>query len=289
MAKVLITGSNGQLGSEIKQIAGKFPELEFAFTDVAELDITNPDKVSAFFEVFRPEFLVNCAAYTAVDKAETDLETATLLNATAVGILASEAAKVKSKVIHVSTDYVFDGKGPRPYKEDNMVDPQSAYGRTKLDGEIQCLRNNNASMVIRTSWLYSAFGNNFVKTMLRLGNERAEIGVIADQIGSPTNAADLALAILTIISSDVSRTKSFIPGIYHYSNEGVASWYDFTKAIFEIAEINCFVKPIASEDFPSPVQRPAYSVMDKSKIKLTFGLHIPYWRDSLKSYFQIKE
>lgn len=289
MAKVLITGSNGQLGSEIKQIAGKFPELEFAFTDVAELDITNPDKVSAFFEVFRPEFLVNCAAYTAVDKAETDLETATLLNATAVGILASEAAKVKSKVIHVSTDYVFDGKGPRPYKEDNMVDPQSAYGRTKLDGEIQCLRNNNASMVIRTSWLYSAFGNNFVKTMLRLGNERAEIGVIADQIGSPTNAADLALAILTIISSDVSRTKSFIPGIYHYSNEGVASWYDFTKAIFEIAEINCFVKPIASEDFPSPVQRPAYSVMDKSKIKLTFGLQIPYWRDSLKSYFQTKE
>jgi dTDP-4-dehydrorhamnose reductase len=289
MAKVLITGSNGQLGSEIKQIAGKFPELEFAFTDVAELDITNPDKVSAFFEVFRPEFLVNCAAYTAVDKAETDLETATLLNATSVGILASEAAKVKSKIIHVSTDYVFDGKGPRPYKEDNMVDPQSAYGRTKLDGEIQCLRNNNASMVIRTSWLYSAFGNNFVKTMLRLGNERAEIGVIADQIGSPTNAADLALAILTIISSDVSRTKSFIPGIYHYSNEGVASWYDFTKAIFEIAEINCFVKPIASEDFPSPVQRPAYSVMDKSKIKLTFGLQIPYWRDSLKSYFQTKE
>lgn len=289
MAKVLITGSNGQLGSEIKQIAGKFPDLEFAFTDVAELDITNPDKVSAFFEVFRPEFLVNCAAYTAVDKAETDLETAALLNATAVGILASEAAKVKSKIIHVSTDYVFDGKGPRPYKEDNMVDPQSAYGRTKLEGEVECLRNNNASMVIRTSWLYSAFGNNFVKTMLRLGSERAEIGVIADQIGSPTNAADLALAILTIISSDINRTKSFIPGIYHYSNEGVASWYDFTKAIFEIAEINCFVKPIASEDFPSPVQRPAYSVMDKSKIKLTFGLQIPYWRDSLKSYFQTKE
>lgn len=289
MVKVLITGSNGQLGSEIKQIAGKFPELEFAFTDVAELDITNPDKVSAFFEIFRPEFLVNCAAYTAVDKAETDLETATLLNATAVGILASETAKIKSKIIHVSTDYVFDGKGPRPYKEDNMVDPQSAYGRTKLEGEIECLRNNNASMIIRTSWLYSAFGNNFVKTMLRLGSERAEIGVIADQIGSPTNAADLALAILTIISSDVNRTKSFIPGIYHYSNEGVASWYDFTKAIFEIAEINCFVKPIASEDFPSPVQRPAYSVMDKSKIKLTFGLQIPYWRDSLKSYFQTKE
>ena len=289
MAKVLITGSNGQLGSEIKKIAATFPELEFAFTDVAELDITNSDKVSAFFEIFRPDFLVNCAAYTAVDKAESDVEIATLLNATAVGILSTETAKVKAKIIHVSTDYVFNGNGPRPYKEDNKVDPQSVYGRTKLEGEIECLRNNVASMVIRTSWLYSAFGNNFVKTMLRLGSERSELGIVADQIGSPTNAADLAQAILTIISSDVNRTKSFIPGIYHYSNEGVASWYDFTKAIFEIAEINCFVKPIASEDFPSPVQRPAYSVMDKSKIKLTFGLQIPHWRDSLKTYFQTKE
>lgn len=289
MAKVLITGSNGQLGSEIKKIAATFPELEFAFTDVAELDITNSDKVSAFFEIFRPDFLVNCAAYTAVDKAESDVEIATLLNATAVGILSAESAKVKAKIIHVSTDYVFNGNGPRPYKEDNKVDPQSVYGRTKLEGEIECLRNNVASMVIRTSWLYSAFGNNFVKTMLRLGSERSELGIVADQIGSPTNAADLAQAILTIISSDVNLTKSFIPGIYHYSNEGVASWYDFTKAIFEIAEINCFVKPIASEDFPSPVQRPAYSVMDKSKIKLTFGLQIPHWRDSLKTYFQTKE
>jgi dTDP-4-dehydrorhamnose reductase len=289
MANVLITGANGQLGSEIQKISNQYPELKFSFTDVAELDITSVEKVSEFLADFRPEFLVNCAAYTAVDKAETDEPTATLLNAIAVGILAEQSAKLNCKMIHISTDYVFNGNGPRPYKEDNLVDPQSAYGRTKLEGEILCQRNNPESMIIRTSWLYSAFGNNFVKTMLRLGNERTELGIVADQIGSPTNAADLASAILTIISSVVNQTKSFVPGIYHYSNEGVASWYDFTKAIFEIAEINCFVKPISSEDYPSPVQRPAYSVMDKSKIKTTFGLQIPHWRDSLKTYFQTKE
>ena len=289
MVKILVTGANGQLGSEIRKISGQFPEMEFVFTDVAELDITNQEKVAGFLANFEPGFLINCAAYTAVDKAETDLKTATLLNATAVGILAEQSAKVNCKIIHVSTDYVFNGKGPRPYKEDNSVDPQSAYGKTKLEGEILCSRNNPETMIIRTSWLYSAFGNNFVKTMIRLGNEKNEIGVIADQIGSPTNAADLARAILTIISSDTNRTRLFVPGIYHYSNEGVASWYDFTKAIYEIAKINCFVKPIASEDFPSPVQRPPYSVMDKSKIKFTFGLEIPHWRDSLYQYFKIKD
>lgn len=289
MANVLITGANGQLGSEIRKISNQYPELKFSFTDVAELDITSAEKVADFLTGFKPEFLVNCAAYTAVDKAENDESTATLLNATAVGILAEQSANHSCKMIHISTDYVFNGNGPRPYKEDNLVDPQSVYGRTKLEGEIRCQRNNPESIIIRTSWLYSAFGNNFVKTMVRLGNERIELGIVADQIGSPTNAADLASAILTIISSVVNQTKSFVPGIYHYSNEGVASWYDFTKAIFEIAEINCFVKPISSEDYPSPVQRPAYSVMDKSKIKTTFGLQIPHWRDSLKTYFQTKE
>ena len=289
MANILITGANGQLGSEIRKISNQYPELKFSFTDVAELDITSAEKVAEFIADFKPEFLVNCAAYTAVDKAETDESTATLLNATAVGILAEQSAKIGCKMIHISTDYVFNGNGPRPYKEDNLVDPQSAYGQTKLDGEILCLQSNPESLIIRTSWLYSAFGNNFVKTMLRLGNERTELGIVADQIGSPTNAADLASAILTIISSVLNQTKSFIPGIYHYSNEGVASWYDFTKAIFEIVGINCLVKPISSEDYPSPVQRPAYSVMDKSKIKATFGLQIPHWRDSLKTYFQTKE
>lgn len=289
MIKVLITGANGQLGSEINKISGQFPEMKFSFTDVAELDITNSAKVAEFLSVFKPEYLVNCAAYTNVDKAETDVTTATLLNATAVGILAEQSAKVGCKMIHISTDYVFNGNGPRPYREDNPVNPQSAYGKTKLKGEVLCQKYNPESIIIRTSWLYSAFGNNFVKTMIRLGNERSELGIIADQIGSPTNAADLAQAILMIISFVARGEKPFIPGIYHYSNEGVASWYDFTKAIFEIAGINCFVKPIATEDYPSPVQRPPYSIMNKSKIKLIFGLQIPHWRDSLNEYFQNKD
>lgn len=289
MTKVIVTGANGQLGSEIRNISGLFPDMKFCFTDVAELDITNPEKVAELLADFQPEYLINCAAYTAVDKAETDIETATLLNATAVGILAGQSAKVGCKMIHISTDYVFDGRGPRPYCEDDRVDPQSAYGRTKLEGEVLCRKFNPESLIIRTSWLYSAFGNNFVKTMVRLGNEKTELGVIADQIGSPTNAADLAQAILTIISSVSKGEKPFVPGLYHYSNEGVASWYDFTKAIFDIAGINCFVKPIATEDYPSPVQRPPYSIMNKSKIKLIFGLQIPHWRDSLTEYFQLKK
>lgn len=287
MINILITGANGQLGSEIREISGLFPEMNFSFTDVAELDITNTKKVAEFLSGFKPEFLVNCAAYTNVDKAETDIPTATLLNATAVGILAEQSAKVGCKIIHISTDYVYDGKGPRPYKEDNPVDPQSVYGKTKLEGEILCQKYNSESLIIRTSWLYSAFGNNFVKTMVRLGNERSELGVIADQIGTPTNAADLARAILTVISNSVKGDKAFVTGIYHYSNEGVASWYDFTKAIFEITKINCQVKSIATEDYPSPVKRPPYSVMNKSKIKLIFGIQIPHWRDSLTEYFQI--
>jgi len=287
MIKILVTGSNGQLGSEINKISESFADFEFLFTDVAELDITNSEKVLECISGFKPDYLVNCAAYTNVDKAETDLEFANLLNATAVGILAEQSEKAACKIIHISTDYVFDGNGPRPYREDHSVAPRSAYGKTKLDGEILCQKFNPESLIIRTSWLYSAFGNNFVKTMLRLGNERSELGVISDQIGTPTNAADLALAILTIISSVEKGEKKFVPGIYHYSNEGVASWYDFTKAIFDIAGINCFVKPIATEDYPSPVQRPAYSVMNKSKIKLIFGLQIPHWRDSLSEYFKI--
>lgn len=285
MIKVLVTGSNGQLGSEIRKISGSFPEIEFAFTDVDELDITNPWKVADYLTTFKPAYLINCAAYTAVDKAETDLSTATLLNATAVGILAEQSAEIGCKIIHISTDYVFSGKGPRPYKEDDRVDPQSVYGKTKLDGEKLCQKMNPDSLIIRTSWLYSTFGNNFVKTMVRLGNEKPELGVIADQIGTPTNAADLASAVLMIISSATKDEKAFIPGIYHYSNEGVASWYDFAKAIFEIGGINCKAKPIATEDYPSFVPRPPYSVLNKSKIKLIFGIQIPHWRDSLAVYF----
>jgi dTDP-4-dehydrorhamnose reductase len=286
MIKVLVTGSNGQLGSEIKKISGSFPEIEFSFTDVDELDITNPWKVADYLTSFKPQYLINCAAYTAVDKAETDLSAATLINATAVGILAEQSAEIDCRIIHVSTDYVFNGKGPRPYKEDDRVDPQSVYGRTKREGEKLCQKMNANSLIIRTSWLYSAFGNNFVKTMIRLGNEKPELGVIVDQIGTPTNAADLAQAILTIISSVISVEKPFVSGIYHYSNEGVASWYDFAKAIFELGGINCKARPIATEEYPSLVPRPPYSVLNKSKIKLTFGIQIPHWRDSLRVYFQ---
>ena len=289
MTKVLITGSNGQLGSEIRKVSGLFPEIEFCFTDIAELDVTDSGNVALFFASFRPDYLVNCSAYTAVDKAETDQYFATLLNATSVGILAEQTAKIGCKFIHISTDYVFDGKGTKPYTEDDLVNPQSVYGKTKLEGEILCARYNSESMIIRTSWLYSAFGNNFVKTILRLGTEKPELNIVADQMGNPTNAADLAEAILTIISKTSQGTKPYVSGIYHYSNEGVASWYDFAKAILEIGKINSSVKPIATENYPTPAQRPSYSVMNKSKIKLIFDLQIPHWRDSLETYFQIKK
>ncbi|HBL77273.1 MAG: dTDP-4-dehydrorhamnose reductase [Bacteroidetes bacterium GWF2_42_66] len=285
MTKLLITGANGQLGSEIKKIAGQFSNLEFLFTDVAELDITNPGKVAAFLSESKPDFLVNCAAYTAVDKAESDEETALLINATAVSILAEQSAKINCKIVHISTDYVFDGKASQPYTEDASVNPQSAYGRTKLEGELLCMKNNPQSIIIRTAWLYSAFGNNFVKTMLRLGRERDELRIVADQVGSPTNAADLATAILTIISSVATGEKTFETGIYHYSNEGVTSWYDFTVAIVETAGLSCKVVPITTAEYPSATPRPAYSVMDKSKIKRIFGLEIPHWKESLNKYF----
>lgn len=284
MTKILITGSKGQLGSEIMFISDKFPDFEFCFTDYEELDITDPQKVKTFIADFKPDYLINCAAYTAVDNAETDFAKANFLNADAVGFLAKYSSEYNCRMIHISTDYVFDGIGPRPYKESDQTNPKSAYGKTKLNGEIQCAEQNKNNLIIRTSWLYSAYGANFVKTMLRLGQEKNEIGVICDQVGTPTNAADLANAILEIISGTENGEIDFIPGVYHYSNEGVASWYDFTKAIFEITGINCFVKPIASEDFPSKVARPAYSILNKSKIRLNFGIRIPYWRESLKHY-----
>jgi len=286
MIKILVTGSKGQLGSELRKISGFFPQFEFAFTDVEELDITNPWKVADFISTFKPSYLINCAAYTAVDKAETDPSTAALLNANAVGILAEQSAEYACKIIHISTDYVFNGRGPRPYKEEDHVAPQSVYGKTKLEGEILVQKLNPDYMIIRTSWLYSAFGNNFVKTMLRLGTEKPEIGVIVDQIGTPTYAADLASVLLKIIDISSKDEKAFISGIYHYSNEGVASWYDFAKAIFEIAGIKCKVNPIATEDYPSPVPRPPYSVLNKSKIKINFDIQIPHWRDSLIEYFK---
>ena len=275
---ILITGAYGQLGSEINQLKENYPDWNFLLTDVDSLDITDEVAVSNYFTENKPDAVVNCAAYTAVDKAETDQETAHKINAVAPGILAKSAAKLGAKFIHVSTDYVFAGDASIPYTETDNVDPQGVYGRTKLAGEENVRSEYPEAIIIRTAWLYSAFGNNFVKTMLRLGKERDEIKVVFDQVGSPTNAADLAAAILEILN----KPKAFKPGIYHFSNEGVASWYDFALAIFQFSGEKCKVQPVLSEEFPSPTKRPHFSVLNKSKIKNTFGIEIPYWRDSLQ-------
>lgn len=281
--KILITGANGQLGNEIKVLSAKLPNWQFLFTDVEELNITDENAVNNFFKGTQPDYIVNCAAYTAVDMAESDLESAKKINALAPKILANHAKKADAKFIHISTDYVFDGDAFTPYSEESKVNPKSVYGETKLLGEQNCLNQNAQSVIIRTSWLYSGFGNNFVKTMLRLGKERGQLNVVFDQVGTPTYAADLADALISIIGLSEKNKEKFVPGIYHYSNEGVASWYDFAKAIFEISGVKCNVSPVLSDQFPTPAKRPGYSVLNKSKIKNTFDLNIPYWRDSLKN------
>ena len=280
--KLLITGAYGQLGNEIKVLAENYREWEFIFTDVDSLDITNGNAVIDFFYETIPDFVINCAAYTAVDKAETDIETAYRINSIAPGIMANAAKQTGAKMIHISTDYVFGGKAFRPLVETDEVNPEGVYAKSKLAGEQNCMKENPDTLVIRTSWMYSTFGNNFVKTMLRSGMERSSVNVIFDQTGTPTYAADLAETILNIILISTKEPEKFAPGIYHYSNEGVASWYNFSKAIFEIAGIDCKVFPVLSETFPTLAKRPEYSVLDKSKIKNTFGINIPFWRDSLK-------
>ncbi|MCA1760155.1 MAG: dTDP-4-dehydrorhamnose reductase [Bacteroidales bacterium] len=280
--KILITGAYGQLGNEIKVLSVAFPDWQFLFTDVDTLDITNENALEIWFQNNKPNYIVNCAAYTAVDKAETDSETAIKVNSLAPKLLAKQAKKSGARLIHISTDYVFDGESFTPYSEEADVNPKSVYGESKLLGEKNCIEENPESVVIRTSWLYSFFGNNFVKTMLRLGVERGQLKVVFDQVGTPTYAADLANSILSIIQISEKQPDRFVPGIYHYSNEGVASWYDFAKAIFEISEVSCTVNPVLSDQFPTSAKRPNYSILDKSKIKNTFGITIPYWRDSLK-------
>ena len=281
MTKILVTGSNGQLGSELKVLEKEFAQFEFVFTDVAELDLTDEAAIEKACAELKPAFLLNCAAYTAVDKAETDLELATKINATASKYLAEASKKHGAKLIQVSTDYVFDGTAHTPYTEDVPTSPDSAYGRTKLEGEQLVQENCDDYMIIRTSWLYSSFGNNFVKTMIRLGTERDELGVIFDQIGTPTYAADLAKAIMDCVVGIDSEEVSDWAGIYHYSNEGVCSWYDFAKEIFRQEGIECNVRPIETVEYPTPANRPHYSVMNKKKIKSTFGITIPHWVESL--------
>jgi dTDP-4-dehydrorhamnose reductase len=278
--KILITGSNGQLGSEIKALASDYTNFEFVFSDLPELDICNLTLLSDFVKENEIKAMINCAAYTAVDKAEDDSALAEIVNAKAVGNLVAVAEKYQAKLIHISTDYVFDGTSHIPYTENMPVSPLGVYGKTKREGELQVIHSASNSVIIRTSWLYSAFGNNFVKTMMRLGTEREELGVIFDQVGTPTYAHDLAKACLDILSK--SERLDAKGKIYHFSNEGVCSWYDFAKEIMAMGEINCQVNPIETKDYPTKAERPHYSVLNKSKIKADFGIQIPYWQDSLK-------
>ena len=278
MKTILVTGCNGQLGSELRELAPQENEdIRFLFTDKDELDITDRKAVNLFMEQHAVSVVINCAAYTAVDKAESDEALCELLNHTAPEYLAAAAAAVGATMIQVSTDYVFDGTACTPYREDAPTNPQTVYGRTKLAGEESVIRNCPGSMVIRTAWLYSTFGNNFVKTMIRLGKERDTLGVIADQIGTPTYARDLAKTILLIVE------KGIVPGVYHYTNEGACSWYDFAQAVHRLEGIrSCRVKPLTTADYPTPAQRPHYSVLDKSKIRQTYDITIPWWFDALK-------
>ena len=273
---ILITGCNGQLGNEMQLLEKENPQHTYFNTDVAELDITDPNAVETFVNDHGIDGIVNCAAYTAVDKAEDHEELCTKLNAEAPAYLADAIGRRGGWMIQISTDYVFDGTQHTPYTEDADTCPNSVYGKTKLVGELNVQKFCEQSMIIRTAWLYSTFGNNFVKTMIRLGQEKTELGVIFDQIGTPTYARDLAVAIFAAINQGV------VPGVYHFSNEGVISWYDFTKAIHRIAGITtCHVRPLHTSEYPTPANRPHYSVLDKTKIKQTYNLEVPYWEESL--------
>ncbi|WP_148571616.1 dTDP-4-dehydrorhamnose reductase [Aliarcobacter cryaerophilus] len=274
---ILVTGSNGQVGSEIKELSGNYT-YNFFFTDRSNIDITNKDDIRNFCQTNNINVIINCAAYTAVDKAESDIENADSINRKAVKKLSIIAKELDIKLIHISTDYVFDGKNFKPYVEEFQTNPQSVYGKSKLDGENE-MRDINPlnSIIIRTSWVYSYYGNNFVKTILRLGKEKEELGVIFDQVGTPTYAKDLALAILNIIP----QIENHKVEIYNYSNEGVLSWYDFAKEIMKMAKLSCKVKPIETYQYPTPAKRPHFSLLNKSKIKSKLNLEIPYWKDGL--------
>ena len=273
---ILITGCNGQLGNEMQLLEKDHPQHTWYNTDVEELDITNQLAVEQFVAENQIDGIVNCAAYTAVDKAEDNKELATTLNMVAPAYLAAAIEKRGGWIIQISTDYVFNGTKHTPYVETDTPSPDSVYGSTKLAGELGVTKFCKRSMIIRTAWLYSTFGNNFVKTMIRLGKEKPELGVIFDQIGTPTYAHDLASVIMTAIEQGVK------PGVYHFSNEGVISWYDFTKAIHRLAGITtCHVRPLHTAEYPTPANRPHYSVLDKTKIKQTYGIEVPYWEESL--------
>jgi len=276
MINILVTGSNGQLGNEFRKLSSDASDFNFVFTDIAELDITNPEAIEALMKSENISVIINCAAYTAVDKAETETVLAYRINAEAPGNLATAAFNFNALLVHISTDYVFSGEGFRPYTENISCDPRSTYGMSKLKGEIAVIDSGCRHIIIRTSWLYSAFGNNFIKTVRKYGRERGHLNMIYDQIGTPTHAADLAGAILAIIPQYKDRKSE----IYHYSNEGVCSWYDFALEILDQSGIKCTVAPITTFEYPLPAVRPFYSVLNKGKIKKDFNIKIPHWKES---------
>jgi dTDP-4-dehydrorhamnose reductase len=277
--KILVTGSNGQLGNEISKLSQGYPETAFLFTDLAELDISDEEAVGQYFFTEKPDVVINCAAYTAVDKAEQEETLAYLVNSKAVGNLARAAAQYNAFLVHISTDYVFEGNFHRPYVETDVTNPVSKYAKSKFSGEKMIQAHATRAMIIRTSWLYSEYGHNFVKTILRYGKERGKLSVVFDQIGSPTYALDLARLVLAVVHRpDLPESVE----IFHYSNEGVASWYDFACAIIELSGISCKILPIETREYPLPAARPFYSVFNKSKIKQRFQIEIPHWRESLK-------
>jgi dTDP-4-dehydrorhamnose reductase len=281
---ILVTGANGQLGQSLQKIAKNYPDNQFTFVERDTLDLSQAESIDTYFQSHQFDCIINCAAYTAVDKAEEDTVLAEAINHHAVKQLADIAKAQDSVFIHISTDYVFDGKQHRPYVEDDTVNPQSVYGASKLRGEQAIHAVSPKGCIIRTSWVYSEFGRNFLKTMLMLGEQRDSLTVIFDQVGTPTYATDLAKAIMQIVEKNKhSQLLDKNLGLYHFSNEGVCSWYDFARAIFSMANIDCAVSPIETKDYPTPATRPHYSVLNKAKIKQDFSLNIPYWRDSVQA------
>lgn len=282
---VLVTGANGQLGQSIQFIANKYPNIQFVYTDFQEMDITNIESCQTVFSKYKPQFCINTAAYTAVDKAESESEKANLINATGAENLATVCKKFNTILLHISTDFIFDGTSTVPYSETAAPKPQSVYGQTKLDGEIAIQKIWEKHFIIRTSWVYSQFGNNFMKTMLRLASERDSLSVVSDQIGTPTNAVDLAEVLIKIVDSchaELVLASSITYGVYNFSSEGKCSWYDFANEIFHQKGIKIDLKPIPTSAYPTPAKRPAYSVLDKTKIKNTFNIEIKEWQTSLR-------
>jgi len=283
MATILVTGSKGQLGSELQELVPQYAQHQFLFADIDTLDICDEEALSAWFSDNKIDYCINCAAYTAVDKAESDQQTAFAVNVTGAKLLAAECSKQQAVFVHLSTDYVYHNSQNTPFKEEDQVNPQGIYAATKLAGERAAQEANPLTIVLRTSWVYSSFGHNFVKTMLRLGAERDSLNVVYDQIGTPTYAADLAVAILQIIGKleETGRPDELF-GIYHFSNEGVTSWYDFAHAIFEEANLTCQLSAIESVQYPTPAKRPPFSLLHKGKVKTVFGVEVRHWREALR-------